>query len=189
MDPQLSSVCLDIESDLFPDLMPVYQHWSKLLDGRFAPSRADFDPTQVPGRLLSRMMMVDVLEDPPDFRYRLWGTAIRDLHGFDLKGRSVRELKPKAYAELIWQQYTETVERAAPALYVNQVPGKSNLWHRQGVLRLPFSSDGESVDIVLSVDYYGKDREELKIFFLDARSEAPAEGAMERVPVGSRRFP
>jgi hypothetical protein len=171
MNPPVSSVRLDITTSLFPDLAPAHDLWDRIRGGRTLPARADFDPQQVPCDLLPRIMLVDVLKDPLDFRYRLWGTALRDLHGRELTGHSVRDLQPEPYAELMWQQYVEIVETAAPGLYINHVPGQSKTLHRHAVLRLPFSADGTAVDIVMSVDHYGKDEDDLKKFFEEVQTQ------------------
>jgi hypothetical protein len=39
------------------------------------------------------------------------------------------------------------------------------------VLRLPFSADGTAVDIVMSVDHYGKDEDDLKKFFEEVQTQ------------------
>jgi hypothetical protein len=165
MPLRASSVRLDIDGNLFPDLAPIYRHWIEIRGRRPAPLRADFDPLDVPTQLLPRVMMVDVFRDPLDFEYRLCGTALRARHGGELTGLSVRDLRPRCYADLIWQQYIEIIETGTPALYVNQVPCTGNALYRHGVLRLPFSPLDGTVDLVVSVDYYGSEKAELAEFF------------------------
>lgn len=165
---QLLPVKLDLESNPFPDLEAMHAHWQCLCAGRFAPSRADFDPVEIAPHLLPRILMIDVAGEPPEFTYRHWGTGIVDLHGKDLTGRPVTELNPKAFADLSYRQYLEVVQTRAPGLYVHQVPGEADRWYPHAILRLPFSSDGQRVDLVLSVDEYGHNKERLKLYFQDA---------------------
>ncbi len=162
---QLLPVKLDLESNPFPDLEAMHAHWQRLRGNRFAPSRADFDPVEVEPHLLPRILMIDVTGAPPEFTYRHWGTGIVDLHGRDMTGRPVTELNPKAFADLSYRQYMEVVETRAPGLYVHQVPGGAGRWYPHAILRLPFSSDGQGVDLVLSVDEYGADKELMKPYF------------------------
>lgn len=167
-EDQLLPVKLDLESHPFPDLDAMYVHWQRLRAGRFAPARADFDPVEVAPRLLPRILMVDVAGGPPEFTYRHWGTGVVDLHGRDLTGRPVTDLSPKAFADLSYRQYLEVVQSRAPGLYVHQVPGSAGRWYPHAILRLPFSSDGRAVDLVLSVDEYGADKELMKPYFQEA---------------------
>src|SRR5688572_4610245 len=47
-------------------------YWQDRASGK-VPSRAEIDPVDV-RELLPNLMMIDVIEDPPRFRYRLVGT-------------------------------------------------------------------------------------------------------------------
>jgi hypothetical protein len=166
-----TAVKIDLAENPFPNLQVMLEHWRGLCDGRFAPPRDAFDPVAVPAQILPNIMMVDVRTDPRDFTYRYWGTGVVDLHGDDLTGKSVRDIRPAAFAEMVWQQYEEVVETKAPGLYLHKVPAKHGSLRNHAILRLPFSSDGEAVDIVMSVDDYCDAKSDLKEFF-----EAVAEG-------------
>lgn len=156
---------IDLAANPFPKLQVMLEHWRGLCDGRIAPARGAFDPIAVPVQILPDIMMVDVRNDPRDFTYRYWGTGVVDLHGADLTGRSIREIKPPAFAKMIWKQYEDVVETKAPGLYLHKVPIKHGALQAHATLRLPFSSDGEAVDIVMSVDEYCDAKSDLKEFF------------------------
>jgi len=55
------------------------------------PSRADFDPVDIP-RLLASTALVDVLRDPLDFRFRLLGTAIDNITSRNMRGVRFSEI-------------------------------------------------------------------------------------------------
>lgn len=168
MDPSLEAVELPLDDIAYPDLALAYRFWLGLRGARWAPARADLDPVDLPPHLLPRILMVDVVRDPLDFRYRHWGTGVTDLHGRDMTGRPVRDLRPPAFADLVWRQYAQVVERRAAALFVHEVPTRLGHWRRHAILRLPFSSDGERVDIILSQDDYAGAAEVLKPYYHEA---------------------
>ena len=55
------------------------------------PSRSEIDPVDV-RELLPNLMMIDMLGDPPRFRYRLVGTRVVQYTGFDFTGRCLDEM-------------------------------------------------------------------------------------------------
>lgn len=171
MDATLTAVELPLDDVPFPDLAQAHELWLRLRGQRWAPARADLDPVDIPRHILPRIIMVDVSDDPLDFRYRHWGTGVTALHGEDMTGRRVGALRPPVFAELVWRQYAEVVERKAAGLYVHEVPTKYRHWRRHAILRLPFSSDGERVDIVMSVDDYSDGVEQLRPYYQGGVSE------------------
>ena len=175
VDRPFTSVKANLRAIPYSGLRLMYDHWVELRGERPMPSRADFDPANVPLRILPNIMMVDVGYEPLAFTYRVWGTGVADLHGVDLTGASVLKVRPRAFAEMAWRQYAEVAESKAPGLYLHKVPTKGGLLRPQAILRLPFSSDGKAVDIVLSVDEYFGRKEELRLVFEEATRQAEAE--------------
>ncbi len=168
VDLPFASIKVDLQLEPFADLLDLHRHWLTLSRGRIAPARDEFDPTEIPPRILPKIMMVDVQHDPLDFSYRFWGTGIVDFHGVDLTGHSVMEVKPACFAEMVWQQYADVVGTKEPGLFVHNVPVRSGMLEPHAILRLPFSGDGEVVDIVMSADEYCGGRSKLKRVFEEA---------------------
>src|SRR3546814_15920512 len=54
--------------------------WNRKRGSQRIPARADFDPLELK-MILPRLMLLEVVDDPPDFRYRLAGTASREQLG------------------------------------------------------------------------------------------------------------
>lgn len=98
-------------------LADVLDYWEAKRRGRFAPSRADIEPLDLL-RVLQRIMIADVLSDPLDFRYRLSGTAIADVHETEITGLAPRDLKPAEYGRLIDQHYRQCVAQRRPLLHL-----------------------------------------------------------------------
>src|SRR5688500_16016109 len=101
---RLAVSCLELQlrDPQYPDLVDVFDYWDERRRGRVAPSRADIDPLDLV-EVLPRVMLADVSTDPMDFRYRLSGTGIADVHSAELTGLAPRELKPDEYGKLIDQ--------------------------------------------------------------------------------------
>ncbi|MFY7959009.1 MAG: PAS domain-containing protein, partial [Elsteraceae bacterium] len=63
-------------------------YWRSIAGERRFPSRADFDPIDVP-QLLPYLTLVDVHPTPPCFVYRLVGTVASEILRKDLTGQPV----------------------------------------------------------------------------------------------------
>ena len=135
----------------------LYRLWLAKRGDKLAPSRAAFDPAELRA-ILPRLLMIDVVQDPLDFRYRLAGTMTYELHGQELTGKSITALRPPEFVATLWADLRELIETAQPQLvlldFTNQ-DGYHRLYH---VLRLPLSSDGKTIDIILVLVDYGIER-------------------------------
>ena len=146
---------LDLGQDLarYPDLRFALGYWTRKRGARFAPSRGDIDPAEIPS-ILPRVMLADVVRDNTgrvDFRFRLSGTGICDVHGYNLTTLRPSELSPEPYGRLIDAHYREAVGRRSPMAHilVLNTNRKSRSYAR---LILPLSADGETVDMLMMVD-------------------------------------
>lgn len=162
---EMTVACLDLElrDPLYPDLEEVLDYWDQKRGGRFAPSRADIQPDLT--RVLPRIMLADVLSDPLDFRYRLSGTGIANVHGTELTGLRPRDLEPADYGNLIDQHYRQCVMERRPLLHLIILDSlhRSRAYAR---LLLPLSSDSETVNMLVAVDSANQDIYALKEFFI-----------------------
>lgn len=141
----------DVASD--PDLRHLLLDWQSWCGGRRMPSRSDVHPESL-SYLLGRLMLLDVEpnagKQQPRLRFRLMGSDLVQQRGFDLTGRLLEEHPDPDFAA------------AAPAIYGQAIAARQPLWaslnrvsniglaYRLDALILPLSSDGETVDKVLS---------------------------------------
>ncbi|NQW09947.1 MAG: PAS domain-containing protein [Alphaproteobacteria bacterium] len=128
-------------------------YWSAKRDGSVLPGRADIDPLEMHGFLLN-IVLLDVLRDPLDFRYRLVGGTVRSHLNDNLQGRSMRAIPHQAPPGDIFdscQRVVETREpRSSEAPYVG--PHRGFLVSED--LMLPLASDGREVDmLLLTIDF------------------------------------
>ena len=138
---------------LYPDLVEALHYWRGKCGGRFAPARQDIDPLEIPA-LLPRVMLADVERGDDgslDFQYRLSGTGIYEIHGYDLTALRPRDLSPPDYGELIHRHYSIAIERREPLAHVLVL--RTNQRQRSYArIILPLSADGEEVTMLLMVD-------------------------------------
>jgi hypothetical protein len=130
-------------------LLQVHAYWTGIChDGR-PPERVDFSPAAIP-HLLPWILLVDVLDNPRDFRFRLVGTAFTQIVRQDLTGLRVTEAFPPEFASRVLDGWNEVIANGGP----NWARGK--LWkkerefiHWQGVI-LPFWSPGGAISQLLA---------------------------------------
>jgi hypothetical protein len=166
-DISVEAAVLDIENIELPTLCRFYQYWRERCQGRFAPARADIDPTDLT-YILPRLLMFDVLDEGADFRVRLAGSGTFNLHGRDITGMRLSEFRPPAFRDAVMASYRQIVQERRPLYLRNaywQYGVEINAYH---VLRLPLSADGEHVNIILvGEDYRGREAELVKIMTED----------------------
>jgi len=124
--------------------------WHRLRGGRRLPLRADFDPSEVPA-LLPYVIVIDVLRDPPDFQYRLLGTAIDRVLGGDYRGKRYSELTYTKPGTPIWDEHCRVVAEQVPLSSTVAYVGPDRAVQKAEHVLMPFSDRGETVDMLLAV--------------------------------------
>jgi hypothetical protein len=132
-----------------PLVEEAWAYWSVKCGQRRMPSRADFDPVEIP-RLLSSTALVEVLRDPLDFRFRLLGTAIDKITTKNLRGVRFSELPFLHQGNKGWQDYEYVATTGRPLLTDRPYVGESKLVLRLTDSLFPLSNDGETVNMVWS---------------------------------------
>lgn len=138
---------------LYPDLIEACEYWESKKGERFAPSRQEIDPADIP-RLLPRVLLAEVIEDAngdPDFRFRLSGTGICRVHGQELKGLTARELTPAEFGRTVHQHYLIALDRRVPMVHALAMQN-SDAYFSYARIILPLSEDGEKIDHLLVID-------------------------------------
>ena len=117
--------------------------WSRKASGKRLPAREDFDPAEL-RPWLGRLMLLDVVENGKDFRYRLHGTSLVELFGEDLTGCAVGELDLKRRSTLM-AEYRKAFETRSPQYVPSKALAEKEHLHIAKLV-LPLASDGERVD-------------------------------------------
>jgi hypothetical protein len=155
-EPEVRRRWLDLATIAHPQLKRVYEYWKAIKGERLAPARRDIDPIDL-REVLPGTLLIDVGRDPWRFSYRLAGTLTERIHGVDLTGRSIDMLKPQAFADMLRADLIELSERVEPQLVYLEFINQMGVQRGYQVLRLPLSSDGSTVDMILIVTDYGGD--------------------------------
>jgi hypothetical protein len=142
-------------ADWPPVLEELHAYWLSRCRGRAFPARADIDPIDIPS-LLEHLLLVDVLRDPLDFRYRLVGGHIVTHAGSIAPGRTTRGLIEDGHSAeravqekvmLAWQAVAQSLAPVAVELTCHAAVSE----HRkrlQGVL-LPLGPTAEDINMLL----------------------------------------
>ena len=129
-------------------------YWDSKRAGRRMPARRDFDPVFEIPALLPWVKLVDVLRDPPDFRYRLIGTGIASRSRRDHTGHLFSELFRTGPDSVVWKDRMAVVETREPRLTAPAYIGKDKLIQGVAGIHLPLSSDGGMVDMIFTFVAY-----------------------------------
>jgi hypothetical protein len=103
-------------------------------------------------RLLPGICLIDVRNDPRDYRVRLAGTSLYGVFGGEITGKRLAEIYAPPAAEYWREELDKIVETARPgagyhALAWRAAAQMTVLW-----LRLPLAADGRNVDMLLGYD-------------------------------------
>ena len=140
----------DAPPGLGPRAEVALTYWQTIRRGRKMPARPDLDPTVIP-KLLGSVILVDVLTDPLDFRYRLVGSDIDTIAHRTLRGVRFSEIVHMRRGNQIWAQFDQVAETGTPlwseVAYVGADPFIRRLRH----CLMPLGSDGTTADMVFVV--------------------------------------
>lgn len=149
-DSKPTSLTGTVPAECHPLVSEMAAYWRSIHPPNALPGRQHFDPVDIP-TLLANIRLVDVHGSPPRFMARLVGTKLVDLHGFDYTGQWLED----AYANFD----SSGTHLGLLAVLSSQKPNwrKGRPFLSEGKdfaqierLNLPFASDGETVDMVLS---------------------------------------
>lgn len=88
-------------------------YWNSRRGGREMPTRADLDPADIKP-LLPHVVLVDVLHDPLDFRFRLLGTEVDRITISNLQGKRFSEIPHMSRDTNFWARHAEVVTTRRP---------------------------------------------------------------------------
>jgi len=134
-----------IQSDVLRRLVA---HWLRIRGQRHMPARADFDPLHV-RFALGYLSLIEVHRDPLRFYFRLDGTKQVELFGVDCTQRYLDEAMPPDHVALATASFSDVVQRREPRYFRRQIAFHERLMEYEAVI-LPFSSDGERVDLLMT---------------------------------------
>ena len=131
-----------------------YQYWlEKRGSGRY-PARAALDPIDfryaLPDVVLVEVHRSSQSTEGLGFHYKVMGTNIVSIDGYDLTNKTLEDLPEPEYRERIRKTWTEVYDTGEPRYYVRDVILDHRI-RRYEVLALPLASDGETIDMLITV--------------------------------------
>ena len=140
-------------------LRDLLTYWTELRDGRPIPHLKNIDPAEVRSAL-GFLMLLEPIEGDRDFRYRLFGSTLARVSGFDMTGKLMSSHPASQYAVEFAVAMTRACMRHGVPLYTERQPvgtERTKCWPR---LTLPLVDDTGSVARMLigtvPVDSYGR---------------------------------
>jgi hypothetical protein len=129
----------------------LFAYWASLRAAGGLPGRREIDPTRFK-RHLPTVSLTDVIAEPLDFRMRLAGTGLYGVYGGEITGRRLAEVYSGPALDYWREELTKLVAERRPAVGAHNLAWRgashlSILW-----LRLPLSSNGVDVDMILGFD-------------------------------------
>jgi hypothetical protein len=122
-------------------------YWDEKRGTREFPARADIDPLDL-GYVLGNVILVDVFHNPMRFHIRLYGSNLAHRMNFDMTGQDLDDHPCPDFRARVARDWRQTVEsRQVTHLIVDEWMDDRHV--RYESLRLPLSTDGHVVDMLL----------------------------------------
>lgn len=136
-----------------PTLKRLHRDWNKWRGARAFPSRANVDPLEL-RYILGNLSLIDVLRDPLRFFFRIQGTASVERTNFELTGKTLDALPNEMLRDIMHKNLVQTLEKRAPLLIFHERMAMYRVVGHLEVLVLPFSSDQETIDMLIIGTHY-----------------------------------
>lgn len=136
-----------------PKLRQGLDYWNGKRGDRAMPSRADLDPTEMIA-FLPHVILLDVLREPVDFRWRLIGTVVEEHMSTPYTGRRFSEFAGQRAPSRIWVNSERVMRERRPVRSdIPYIGPKSDFTTIEDIM-MPLASDGENVDVIFIVVEY-----------------------------------
>lgn len=146
------TILIDDKTSLTPLFSDTFNVW-KSVDriGTYA-NASKFLLDTMPAKILPWSILADVIvqDGETDFRFRFWGTQRATLIGYDLTGKSMRDVQADHMREGNVREYQQLLELRAPLLCRTPIVTSTGRAISLTSIRLPLSDDGKQISRVFS---------------------------------------
>lgn len=146
----------------------INEWWLSKKAGRPLPDRADVDPSELKS-LLPYILISDFSLNPFRVRYRLIGTRVVDVSGFNFAGRYLDELIPPDMEEPWMEHYRSAFESRSPVFGETTVPTIHLMTFKYEFGIFPLTCGGEAVAQFLAIEDYGTTEPRLQQLISDLK--------------------
>jgi hypothetical protein len=143
-----------------PKIRELFGYWRRLQRGGKPAPRAAFDPTEVP-KLLSSLLLGDILTDPFRVYFRLVGTRVADFSRLDFSGTYLDALDYRDRDSVEWLDCYRHVQATGNGVVgINRVTWPDDEPMDYEFAILPLERDGSPTGSFVAIeDYDGIDRD------------------------------
>lgn len=127
-----------------PTLRRLYRYWLDKHHAETLPGRRDIDPLEIP-YALGWIVLLDVIESGADFRFRLYGSKVREFTKYDWTGRRWLELESQAWREDGYARLLTAVQTGLPRCSLRRIEWEHRSYAFESLI-LPLAADGKTVD-------------------------------------------
>jgi len=124
-----------------------YEYWRRKRAGRAMPSRRDVDPAEI-AKILPHIFLLDVRQQPLDFRYRLIGTKMDEHMLGRYTGLWMSQIPHQKAPSRIWANCRKVALEGRPLSGDTPYIGKGKEFLTTEDLIMPLSADGRTVDML-----------------------------------------
>lgn len=151
-------------------------YWIDLKGERQAPPWREFNILELPIRAIPFVSIVDISISPIEFKYRFWGTGHVAAKKIERTGQTISGQDQK-HSEPAAKEFIKVMDAFAPLAFKRNLefpPPKPPI--TQLSLCMPLSSDGTSVDHILSVCDWWSFRDQWPAYHESVKAQRSALG-------------
>ena len=130
------------------ELLRLYRYWLVRRGGRLFPSRSAVDPVEF-SFALGRVSLIDVMEKPRRFRYRVMAATLVERLDYDLTNKYVDDISDDDIREYIQNLYAKAVDTRVPLYNKNKHLFLYQNWQHENLI-LPLSEDETNINMLIS---------------------------------------
>lgn len=152
---------------IHPEILRMRDYVDAKRGSRPFAARRDIMPEEF-GFALGRVILMDVRKDPLDFIYRLYGSEISEADRDEVTKKSVYDQPAGDYRDHLVACYSDAIA-ARRAVYheMTVADGRRAARFQRGLF--PLSSNGETIDMLLSITWWKSDLKPIWSDFLAER--------------------
>ncbi len=152
MKPLTISEIADPEA-LTPNFQSCFMLWQQLEQNSGLPEYKSFELDKLPAALLPWTVVVDVTQDPIDYRFRFWGTERAKLIGAEMTGKMLSDISNLEMRAGNRQEYDAICERRKPLLCDTPITTATGRQLSMMSIRLPFGDvEGQVTQVLSAID-------------------------------------
>lgn len=138
-----------------PRLRRLYDYWLAKAGTRPMPARAEIDPVEIPWAI-GHLSLIDV-EPGGEYRFRLDAPRNAEFFKRDMTGLTLADYPFPERATFMREGYDAVVASRQPHLAARDFTIDYRHW-RYEILLLPLSTDGEKVNMLMSMLEIGREQ-------------------------------